>query len=385
MVKTAPMRRLPNRPRGPMKRPVFVPRHPFDQVLAENFFPKVDQNQDDTALTNALVKKNQDLTPSQSEQTSIANLVSKVQAVLDNLVVAPGENGVALEEVRVVGSFKKGTMIAGNNVADFVAILKVVPTNSVSEALSKKVSEELKNAMKTEVVTKADAITVSTNERGFDIFNWQARVRVLLTTIPQNLRKQEGGDCLDFKLMHGHLAAIRHARWFEENAHHSSIKVLIRILRDISKRFDGFESLNPYIIDLLAHSVIINNPSRQALPINLAFRRVFQLLASGLFLPGSSGIGDPCEPNHNRVHTALTLEQQDLVCMTAQTLLRVLCHGGFNRILWNEGSASIAKEMSVWDGVVVFPLDIAYEKSENDKKDDTEDMEQEMIAEAEGE
>lgn len=350
MVK--PAMRRPNQISGPAGRrppkrnPVFVPRHPYDQILAESFFPKVDPNVDDGALTNALVKKHSDLTPTQIEQSSIANLVSKVQAILDNLVVAPAENGIALEEVRAVGSYKKGTMLAGTNVADICVILKVVPTNSVAEVLSKKVHEELKNAMKTEVVTKADAITVTTNPRGFDIFNWQSRVCVLLTTLPQNLRKLEGSDCLDYKLMHGHLAAIRHARWFEENAHHSSIKVLIRILKDIVKRFDGFESLNPWIIDLLAHSVIMNNPSRQALPINMAFRRVFQLLASGLFLPGSSGIADPCEPNHNRVHTALTLEQQDVVCMTAQTLLRVLCHGGFTRILGLEGNASIAKEVS---------------------------------------
>lgn len=130
MVKSIGMRRGPpgrlGGPRGPIKRPVFVPRHPFDLVLVESFFPKVpEQTQDDTALTNALVKKNQDLTPSASEQTAIGNLVSKVQAVLDNLVVAPGENGVQLEEVRQVGSFKKGTMLAGKNVADIVVILKV--------------------------------------------------------------------------------------------------------------------------------------------------------------------------------------------------------------------------------------------------------------------
>lgn len=230
-----------------------------------------------------------------------------------------------LEEVRQVGSYKKGTMLAGHNVADIVVILKTLPTKEACEALAKKVEEELKNAMKTEVVAKSDALTIENNEKGFDVFNSHARVRILITTLPQNIRKLEPETHLDAKEMQSHLAAIRHSRWFEENAHHSSIKVLIRILRDLANRFEGFHPLNTWMIDLLAHFAIMNNPSRQALAINIAFRRVFQLLAAGLFLPDSAGILDPCEKNHSRVFTSLSLEQQDICCMTAQVRIIAIC------------------------------------------------------------
>ncbi|XP_011179327.1 interleukin enhancer-binding factor 2 homolog [Zeugodacus cucurbitae] len=368
--------------RGGLHRPpfkkTFIPRHPFDLTLvAEVLFPKVSPSVDDTNLTAALLKRNQDLSPTPAEQTSIGNLVTKVQSVLDNLVVAPGDfNTCQLEEVRQVGSFKKGTMISGNNVADIVVILKTLPTKEACEALAKKVESDLKNAMKTEVLTKADQIYTTIHDRGFDVANWQAKVRILIATLPQNLRKLEADIHLDQKLMQAHLAAIRHTRWFEENAHHSSIKVLIRILKDLTRRFEAFAPLSPWMLDLIAHLSIMNNPSRQALPINLAFRRVFQLLSAGLFLPGSAGITDPCEPGHIRVHTAMTLEQQDVCCLTAQTLLRVLAHGGYKHILGLEGNTSIVREMSVWNGVVVSPLEAVYEKPA-DKKDGEgeEDME----------
>lgn len=208
--------------------------------------------------------------------------------------------------------------MTGIPVADIVVILKTLPTKEACEALSKKVQEDLKTVMKTEVVTKADVLQVDLHEKGFDISNRQARVKVMIATLPQNIRKLEADTHLDSKVMQSHLAAIRHSRWFEENAHHSSIKVLIRLLRDLTKRFAAFQPLSPWMLDLLAHFAIMNNPSRQALPINLAFRRVFQLLAAGLFLPGSAGISDPCENGHIRVHTALSLEQQDACCMSAQ-------------------------------------------------------------------
>ena len=55
--------------------------------------------------------------------------MNKVKQVLEKIIVKPEDfPAAAIEEVREVGSFKKGTMLAKSNIADLVVILKSLPT-----------------------------------------------------------------------------------------------------------------------------------------------------------------------------------------------------------------------------------------------------------------
>uniref|UniRef100_A0A8C5YAV9 DZF domain-containing protein n=1 Tax=Microcebus murinus TaxID=30608 RepID=A0A8C5YAV9_MICMU len=274
----------------------FVPHIPFDFYLCEMAFPGVKP---------ALLKRNQDLAPNSAEQASILSLVTKMNNV---------------------GSYKKGTMTTGHNVADLVVMLKILPTLEDS----------------------SEVLTMLTN--------------ILITTVPPNLQKLDPELHLDIKVdiqsvLADMLTGLR--------------KMLLR-LEDL---FPGFEPLTPWILDLLGHYAVVNNPTRQPLALNVAYRRCLQILAAGLFLPGSVGITDPCESGNFRVHTIMTLEQQVMVCYTAQTLVRILSHGGFRKILGQEGDASyLASEISTWDGVIVTPSDKAYEKPPEKKEGEEEEV-----------
>uniref|UniRef100_A0A0D9RH52 DZF domain-containing protein n=1 Tax=Chlorocebus sabaeus TaxID=60711 RepID=A0A0D9RH52_CHLSB len=339
----------------------FVPHILFDFYLCEMAFPWVKPTPDTTSFNEALLKSNHDA-PDSAEQASYLSLGTKINHGIDSLIVAPGTSEVQIE----VGSYKKRTITTGHNAAAPLVIRKIVPTLEAVAPLGNKVVGSLRAQDPSEV------LTMPTNETGFEISSSDATVKTVITTVPPNLPKQDP----EFRWISSALAAIQHARWFKENGSQSTVKVLIRLLKDL-RRFPGFEPLTPWILGLLGHYAVIT--SRQPLALNIAHRCCLQILGAGLFLPGSMGITDPCESSNFRVHV-MTLEQQDTVCYTAQTV-RILSHGGFRKILGQEGDAShLTSEISTWDGVRVTPSEKAeepLEKKEREEEEETEEPPQE--------
>lgn len=88
----------------------------------------------------ALLKRHTELTPTPAEQAAVLNLVTKIETVVENLAVLPGDFAAfQLLTVRHVGAFKQGTMLKGDNVAELVFVLKTLPTKEAVEGLANKV------------------------------------------------------------------------------------------------------------------------------------------------------------------------------------------------------------------------------------------------------
>ncbi|XP_026683733.1 interleukin enhancer-binding factor 2 homolog [Diaphorina citri] len=274
-----------------------------------------------------------------------------------------------IDETRAVGSFKKGVAIKGEKSADLVIIFKSLPTKEAVSWVANKVLTEIKAG---EAPRNKAGFKMDIKEHGFDLVNKGLILRCLVTTLHSNLKQLQPDVHIPISVCKLHLLAYKHVHWFDVNAQNDTVKALIRIMRDLKTRFEGFSPLNPWMIELLVHSSIIQ-PPRKPLSIGVGFRRIIELLASGIFITGSSSITDPCDLNSARVHASLDQEKQDLVCFTAQTLIRILAHSGLETVL--RGSSNLTQDTTVWNGVVVIPLEKVYEKPAEKTSESSDSME----------
>jgi len=112
----------------------------------------------------------------------------------------------------------------------------------------------------------------------------------MVGTAPENLNKLEPGLHLEKKYVSKAVEAVKHANWFEIEASDNTIRTLVRIIKDLKARYKGMDALSPWMIDLICHHAVLSNPLGESLSLPKAFRRLIQVLAGGIFLPGSGNV-----------------------------------------------------------------------------------------------
>lgn len=319
----------------------------FDWSEVGETFKQASQQVDYTFLTQLLTSRVQDISQSVEDLSAVQSQCTKVVTVIQNLILTGEGEELMLEEVRAVGSMKTMTSLAGNMVADVVVLLKDVPDTSMVTRMCYKVADILNSANEEHRDEESDSdglITVQIlSEFAFELADSKNVItRVYVTTLGAKIYSTNAQDNAEFRPFREHLRMIRHSRWWEDNAAHlKSIHNLVRILKDMKKHIPGLQSLNPWYIQLLANCAVIPLVGDQPLSLTDAFKRVWELLSGGLFLPGSIGIPDPCEESDVGIHDNLAPHECDELTRNAQTILMMLSYGAYREVLAVEGASPV--------------------------------------------
>ena len=249
-----------------------------------------------------------------------------------------------------------GTMLKGQQTADFVVTLKTLPVKAAVSALGNKILEELQ---------KIDATTpyhVQFRDDFLELINIYShdKVKVHIATMAENIRKLDNDIHVKRSHVARNLEAIKHARWYDEVVKpYPNVANLLRLMKDVVCRFQDFSDFTPWMITVVCHYCMTRTSDGNALSLPSAFKRTLQLLSGGIFLPYSAGINDPLEPRMP-VHGRLPVQAQERLTATAQTLFRVFNYPlGVNYLLGLKplpaNVGNVFELPTEWDGVQVSP------------------------------
>jgi len=251
-----------------------------------------------------------------------------------------------LKGVMRVGALAKGLLLQGQLSVELVVLCADKPTYTLLKKIGKLVPEKLtevspdeKYNMSISIVECAIFINSTTEPK--------CSVKVALTSPSMREGEEEEKkdqnpatpkepvdpkDVLDKDKALVALAALRHAKWFQARANHlASCVVTIRVMRELSHRVPAFKPLNNWAIELLCEKALAS--SFQPLGPGEAFRRVMESIASGIFLPGGSGLVDPCEKEKKDSASTMSTQEREDITGAAQHALRLQAFRQLHKVL----------------------------------------------------
>jgi len=354
----------PNMP--PPMMPPGMPRPPFMPGMP----PMMPMRRPDSSDDRHVLAKHAEIYPKEEELGSIQKIVSNTEKALkmvsDYLAEADAPADTKAKEVKKevkegeekkegmlkgvmrVGILAKGLLLRGDINVQLVVLCGDKPTRTlldrVADNLPKQLAivapedkYEIQRVVEEAALVVQNISTTSTGEQTI-------RVNVTLTSpiMREQIVHHEGDsqvttakdppDVLDKQKCLDALAALRHAKWFQARANGlQSCVMVIRILRDLCQRVPTWGPLNSWAMELMCEKVIAS--AGQHLSPGDALRRVFEALASGLLLPGSPGLLDPCEKDPMDAASPLSAQEREDITASAQHALRLIAFRQIHKVL----------------------------------------------------
>lgn len=256
-----------------------------------------------------------------------------------------------LKGIMRVGALAKGLLLRGQLNVELVVICAEKTTQTLLKKVGTLVPEKLKEVAPNEkynmlISTSECAIVISSTVEP------KCTVKVLLTSpaMRDDIETTEGEkkegeakkepvpkavepkDILDKEKSLQALAALRHAKWFQARANQlQSCVIVIRIFRDMRNRVPAFKALGEWAIELLCEKALAS--SFQPMAPGCAFRRVLEVISSGVFLPGGSGVLDPCEKEKTDAAANMSIQEREDITAAAQHALRLMGFRQLHKVL----------------------------------------------------
>ncbi|XP_069948554.1 zinc finger RNA-binding protein isoform X2 [Cherax quadricarinatus] len=368
-------RRYPRGPPGPPPMmPPGMPRPPFMPGMP----PMMPMRRPDSSDDRHVLAKHAEIYPKEEELGAIQKIVSNTEKALKMVsdylaeVDAPKEQQVKpkakkekeddskgeddkkdgekkedgpprmLKGVMRVGILAKGLLLRGDTNVQLVVLCGDKPTRTLLDRVADNLPKQLA------VVAMEDKYDIQrvVEEAALVVQNiGEQRISVNVTLTSPIMREQllhdgdsqviaakDPPDVLDKQKCLDALAALRHAKWFQARANGlQSCVMVIRILRDLCQRVPTWGPLNSWAMELMCEKVIAS--AGQHLSPGDALRRVFEALASGLLLPGSPGLLDPCEKDPIDAASPLSAQEREDITASAQHALRLIAFRQIHKVL----------------------------------------------------
>ncbi|KAI6221870.1 DZF domain containing protein [Aphelenchoides fujianensis] len=299
------------------------------------------------------------LKPDAQQAERVESLVFLVERTLKRLsemhvdAEKPDEDTRQLRGVVRVGALADGLLCRFDKRADLVLTCKTIPTITLLQEIVANFAayvddDEQKASLKLEMNAEESAFSVQFNDSDFvcHVTLTSVTMRVVETeSLEKPAKPTPPPDALPESPCLRALADLRHTKFYQSKCSGlQSLDEVVILLRDIANRIEMWGVLPLYTMELIAHKTIMSVPVK--LRVSDAFRRVFELLATGVLMLRGAKFEDPCEKEKSNPLSSLTPQQRENLVCSAQHGLRLMAYDQIHVVIGMERQTHIPKRPS---------------------------------------